>query len=49
MSDCGGVFMIVAHNNDYDVFTKMLSNSVTKLQNDAHNRIDYYLDRGGSG
>ena len=39
--------MIVAHNNDYDVFTKMLSNPVTELQMDANTRIDYYMDRGG--
>jgi hypothetical protein len=39
--------MIIAHNNDYDVFTKMLSNSVTELQMDANTRIDYYMDRGG--
>lgn len=35
--------MIVTHNNDYDIFTKMLSNSVMKLQMDTNTRIDYYL------
>lgn len=39
--------MIVAHNNDYDVFNKILSHSVTQLQNDANTRINYYLGRGG--
>lgn len=39
--------MIIAHNNDYGIFTEMLSNSVTQLQNKANTNVDYYLDRGG--
>lgn len=39
--------MIVAHNDDYNIFTDLLSISVENLQNDAANRGDYYLSRGG--
>lgn len=39
--------MIVAHNSDYDVFKRILSESIKQLQNDSSNRIEYYLDRGG--
>jgi len=39
--------MIVAHNKDYDVFKKLLSDSVTELQKDSKLRVDYYMNRGG--
>jgi hypothetical protein len=39
--------MIVAHNDDYEIFTALLAVSVTELQNDAIKRGNYYLTRGG--
>ena len=39
--------MIVAHNNDYNVFKIILSNSVARLRSDSKLRSDYYLSRGG--
>lgn len=39
--------MIVAHNDDYKIFNDLLSASVKQLQEDANNRGDYYLNRGG--
>lgn len=39
--------MIVAHNDDYKTFTKLLEVSVSQLQEDANNREKYYLSRGG--
>lgn len=39
--------MIVAHNDNYKIFTNLLSISVRNLQKDAINRADYYLNRGG--
>ncbi len=39
--------MIVAHNNDYDTFKALLSNTVLDLKEDSKNRADYYLNRGG--
>lgn len=39
--------MIIAHNNDYAVFRKLLSTSVSELQKDSKKRMDYYLNRGG--
>ena len=37
--------MIVAHNDDYKTFTKLLEVSVSQLQEDANNREKYYLSR----
>jgi Holliday junction resolvase len=39
--------MIIAHNNDYKIFNKLLLKSVSCLQKDAENRKDYYIGRGG--
>lgn len=39
--------MIVAHNNDYNIFKKLLSDSVSELQKDSESRAEYYMDRGG--
>ena len=39
--------MIVAHNNDYQTFQKILSDSVADLQNDSKSRPNYYMNRGG--
>ncbi|MCI5113589.1 MAG: hypothetical protein D3921_00105 [Candidatus Electrothrix sp. AW1] len=40
--------MIVAHNNDYNIFKQLLESSVDHLQKDALVRNDYYLTRGGT-
>lgn len=39
--------MIVAHNNDYNVFTEILSKSVKELQIDSQSRTEYYKNQGG--
>lgn len=39
--------MIVAHNSEYAVFKKLLSDSVALLQSDSVKKTDYYLSRGG--
>ncbi len=39
--------MIIAHNNDYEVFKKILELSVCSLQNQAKSNAKYFLTRGG--
>lgn len=39
--------MIIAHSEDYKIFTALLAVSVTELQKDAIKRGNYYLTRGG--
>lgn len=39
--------MIIAHNKDYEIFTQLLSKSVSQLENDSSIRPEYYLNRGG--
>jgi len=39
--------VIVAHNDNYNQFNKLLSKSLDDIQADANQRTDYYLKRGG--
>lgn len=39
--------MIVAHNNEYDIFKQLLSDTVQKLKCDSEKRTNYYLGRSG--
>jgi hypothetical protein len=40
--------MIIAHNNDYKEFYKLLLTTVSKLAKDSQQRMEYYLGRGGT-
>jgi hypothetical protein len=40
--------MIVAHNDDSKEFEKLVFNSVSALKQDAENKNEYYLGRGGT-
>lgn len=40
--------MIIAHNNDNEVFKNLLNSSVKLLQQDADIKAEYYLTRGGT-
>ena len=39
--------MIVAHNDNFDVFKEILKSTLTRLHEDSKNRQNYYLTRGG--